>query len=208
MTQVKRRGRPPTHSREDMLSVCRSVAAERGWDALRFADVAAASGVPVSSLQHHFGTRDAMVREAVAAGVREELQRVASAASGIADPWLRLRRMLRMVIASDDSDRREGWRLWVEHWHSALRDGSLLADTEAIQDEWLDLFAAVVRDGRRSGAFRPVAADRDVAVELLALVDGLGIPLLLHRRSLSTAKAQRLVTLAAQRLVRPVAGVA
>lgn len=203
MAEVKRRGRPSTHSRDELLDVTRSVAAVRGYDATRLSDVADASGVPVSSLQHYFGSRDAMLREAVSAGVRDELARVQVATASVKDPWQRMRRMLRMAISSDDSDRREGWLVWIEHWHSALRDPSLVPDTVEVHHAWQAMFADVVRDGVERGVFHPVDPVDDVATELVALIDGLGIPLLLHRGDLSTRHAQRLVTRAAQRLLLP-----
>ena len=203
MDEVKRRGRPSTHSRADLLHVTRAVAAERGYDATRLSDVAKASGVPVSSLQHYFGTRDAMVREAVSAGVREELARVREATQATKDPWQRLQRMLRMAISSDDSDRREGWLVWIEHWRGALRDPELLTDSAVVQKEWRALFADVVQEGVDQGLFHPVDSVDDVTTELIALVDGLGIPLLLQRGDLGVRRAQRLVTRAAQRLLLP-----
>lgn len=185
------------------MHATRSVAAERGYHATRLSDVAEASGVPVSSLQHHFGSRDAMVREAVNAGVREELSRVREATDTIADPWERLQRILRMAISSDDTDRREGWLVWIEHWHSALRDPSLLSDTVEAQRQWSDLFKQVIDDGVEVGVFHPVDSSKDIATELIALIDGLGIPLLLRRGDVSIRRAQRLVTRAAQRLLLP-----
>jgi AcrR family transcriptional regulator len=203
MDEVKRRGRPNVHSRDDLLQVTRAVAAERGYDATRLSDVADASGVPVSSLQHHFGTRDAMVREAVTAGVRDELARVRRSTSSIHDPWRRLQRMLRLAISSDDSDRREGWLVWIEHWRGALRDRDLLADSAVIQREWRAMFADVIQDGVDQGVFHPIDSIDDVTTELIALIDGLGIPLLLRRGDVSVPRARRLVTRAAQRLLLP-----
>lgn len=203
MPEVKRRGRPSTHSRDELLDVARSVAAVRGYHATRLSDVADASGVPVSSLQHYFGSRDAMLREAVAGGVREEMARVQAATASIKDPWQRLRRMLRMAISSDDSDRREGWLVWIEHWHSALRDASLVPDTVEVHRAWHAMFADVVDDGVARGVFHPVDPVDDVVTELVALVDGLGIPLLLQRGDLTIRRAQRLVTRAAERLLLP-----
>jgi len=194
------------HSRDELLSVARSVAAVRGYHATRLSDVAEASGVPVSSLQHHFGSRDAMLREAVSAGVRDELARMREATASIADPWQRLRRMLRMAISSDDSDRREGWLVWIEHWHSALRDRSLLPDTVEVHQQWHAMFAEAIADGVAAGVFHPTDPVDDVATELIALVDGLGIPLLLQRGDLGTRRAQRLVTRSAQRLLLPTPG--
>jgi len=183
--------------------VTRTVAAERGYDGTRLTDVAEASGVPVSSLQHYFGTRDAMVREAVTAGVRDELARVQRATRSIQDPWRRLQRMLRLAISSEDSDRRQGWLVWIEHWRGALRDPELLADSALVQREWRAMFAAVVQDGVDQGVFHPVDSTDDITTELIALIDGLGIPLLLRRGDVTVVRARRLVTRAAQRLLLP-----
>ena len=50
MQTARRKGRPQAHDRDQLLYAARTVAVERGFDSLRFSDVADATGVPVSSL--------------------------------------------------------------------------------------------------------------------------------------------------------------
>ena len=131
MTDVKRKGRPPEHDRVELLRAARAVAAERGFDALRFTDVSEATGVPVSSLQYAFGTREALVREVLRAGVADELGRLRTQINSESDPWRRVERFIRSGISIDDQRRREGWMLWMEYWRAALRDEELREESGA-----------------------------------------------------------------------------
>ena len=74
-------------------AACR-VIADRGADATRFADVAAESGVPVSTLQYYFGSREDLLVAAFRHASSTEIAALEAEVAGIDDPWEQLERIL------------------------------------------------------------------------------------------------------------------
>lgn len=206
MTDVKRRGRPVAHDREALLHAARAVAVERGFDALRFADVSEATGVPISSLQYAFGTRDALVREVLRAGVAEEVARLRTAIDREIDPWRRIERFIRLGISIDDGRRREGWLLWIEYWRAASRDPDLRAESSEVSRGWRALLRRAVEDGVLTGQFEISGSAEEVAASLVALVDGLSLQVEVGDRRMRSARATRAATHSARRILGVEAG--
>jgi AcrR family transcriptional regulator len=203
METARRRGRPSTRSRDELLAATLTVAAARGYDGLRFSDVAEATDVPISSLQYYFGSRDALVREAVSQGVRAEVARCREEIEQIADPWRRMEAFIAWGIDLDDDTRREGWLIWTEYWRAALRDPALLADAADLATQWRDIIESIVRAGIASGDFQVDGRVDDAIAEILALVDGLGVQLMVGDHALSAGRAVEIATAAARRVLRP-----
>lgn len=201
MSDVKRKGRPPAHDRDDLLLRARAVAVERGFDALRFTDVAQATGVPVSSLQYTFGTRDALVREVLRTGVADELARLRVAVEGERDPWMRIETFIRLGISINDDRRREGWLLWMEYWRAASRDEELRAESAGIARGWRLLVRRAVDEGVTAGDFMIDGSAEDVAASLVALVDGLSLQVELGDRRMRSARATRAAMRSARRIL-------
>ena len=201
MIDVKRKGRPPEHDRAQLLRAARAVAAERGFDALRFTDVSAATGVPVSSLQYAFGTREALVREVLRAGVADELNRLRREIDHESDPWRRIERFIRMGISIDDQRRREGWLLWMEYWRAALRDQELREESGATTRGWRTLLTRAVDDGVNAGRFSIANTAEDAAASLVALVDGMSLQVLVGDDRMTSARAIRAAIRSAKRIL-------
>ncbi|MGV9306731.1 TetR/AcrR family transcriptional regulator [Nonomuraea sp. NPDC003727] len=163
-------GRRAGRRRQDVLEGAARVIAERGAEATRFADVAEASGVPISTLQYYFGNREDLLVAAFRHAAATDLETARQGLRG--SPWERLLHIARHVAGDEGG----GWRVWVESWRWALRDaewrGEFLRDYEA----WRGLLAEVIADGAADGSF--AAGDDPVllASQVLALLDGLGMP--------------------------------
>lgn len=201
MTDVKRKGRPLAHDRGELLRHAKAVAVERGFDALRFTDVADATGVPVSSLQYAFGTRDELVREVLRAGVAEELQRMATAVERELDPWKRIEKFIRLGISIDDDRRREGWLLWIEYWRAASRDPDLREESADVSRQWRRLVRRAVDDGVTIGRFHIHGTSEDAAASLVALVDGMSLQVEVGDDRMRSARATRAAMHAARRIL-------
>ncbi len=201
MSEVKRKGRPPAHDRDELLRLTRAVAVERGFDALRFTDVSEATGVPVSSLQYAFGTRDALVRDVLRAGVAEELARLRSAIDRELDPWTRIETFIRLGISIDDDRRREGWLLWMEYWRAASRDADLREESARVARGWRLLVRRAVEDGVTTGDFVIDGTTEETAASLVALVDGLSLQVEVGDDRMRSARATRAAMRAARRIL-------
>jgi AcrR family transcriptional regulator len=73
-----------------VLEAAGRVIAERGADATRFADVAAESGVPVSTLQYYFGSREDLLVAAFRHASGTEIAALEADLPGLDDPWQQL----------------------------------------------------------------------------------------------------------------------
>ena len=174
-------GRRAGRRKTAVLEAACRVIADRGADATRFADVAAESGVPVSTLQYYFGSREDLLVAAFRHASATEISALEADIATLTDPWDQLERIISRALAGYQPDAAEAsgaGRLWIESWHFGIRDPEMRADALRDYDAWRRLVADAIRRGVEQGTFGPVQADR-VAVLTIAMVDGMGIPLAL-----------------------------
>ena len=179
--QTTRRGGPRRAGRRKVavLEAAGRVIAERGADATRFADVAAASAVPISTLQYYFGSREDLLVAAFRHASGAEITALEADLAALADPWEQLACIATRALASYQAGTSQSGKLWIESWHFGLRDTEMRADTLRDYAAWRRLVADTVRAGITSGRFRTQRTPEQVSVLALALLDGVGIPLAL-----------------------------
>jgi AcrR family transcriptional regulator len=183
-------------------AACR-VIADRGADATRFADVAAESGVPVSTLQYYFGSREDLLVAAFRHASSAEIAALEAGIAAIGDPWGQLERIIATSLSGYQPDAPEGGRLWIESWHFGIRDAEMRADALRDNTAWRRLVAQVVRRGIELGTFNDRYDPDKIAVLTIAATDGMGIPLSLADPELSPAGAAQDVMAALRVLLRP-----
>jgi len=183
-------------------AACR-VIAERGADATRFVDVAAESGVPVSTLQYYFGSREDLLVAAFRHASSAEIAALEADVAAIADPWEQLERIIATSLTGYEPGAPEGGRLWIESWHFGIRDAEMRADALRDNTAWRGLVAQVVRRGIELGAFGTAYDPDKVAVLTIAAADGLGIPLSLADPDITPAGAVQDVMAVLRALLRP-----
>ena len=106
-------------------------------------------------------------------------------------------RLARVIEAYLPSSRRDpSWLLWIDVWGEALRDANLRRISEELDNAWVELVAEVIADGVAIGAFRcddPMSS----AWRLCALLDGLGLQVVLHHGTMTRAQMHKHVHQAA-----------
>lgn len=148
--------------------------AHGGLEAVTFRRVAEAAGVSVGRIQHHFGTREELVRASCAAMIDG-----AEAAYDAlpADPLQRLRFVV-MHAVPDTRAARVGTSVWFSYLAKSADDpqiGRLLAETKrGTEDE----VARLLGRAAAQGSVRPVPEPELTARRLLALADGLTLRVL------------------------------
>jgi AcrR family transcriptional regulator len=165
-----------------VLEAAGRVIAERGADATRFADVAAESGVPVSTLQYYFGSREDLLVAAFRHASGTEIAALEADLAGLDDPWQQLAHVVTSALhgyQAGAAGAAGSGRLWIESWHFGIRDAEMRADALRDYGAWRGLVADVVRRGTEEGTFAPRLSPEQIAVLTIALVDGVGIPLAL-----------------------------
>ena len=194
MTQVEpaaRRGsvRRAGRRKVAVLEAAGRVIAERGADATRFADVAAESGVPVSTLQYYFGSREDLLVAAFRHASSTQVAVLEAELAALADPWDRLTRVITRALSDYQPPGPQSGRLWIESWHFGIRDAEMRADALRDYAAWRRVVADAVRAGTELGRFRPRLAPGRIAALTIAMADGLGIPLALGDPEVSFAGA-------------------
>ncbi|MFD0638373.1 TetR/AcrR family transcriptional regulator [Catenulispora yoronensis] len=164
--------------------------ADRGADATRFQDVAAASGVPVSSLQYYFGSREDLLLAAFRHASETEIAALQAHLGTTADPWQRLTRIADAALRDFPAFGNGSGRLWIEAWRFALRDAELRVDVLADYTAWRTLIAEAVRTGIAAGHFTTAESPDRVATLFLSLLDGLGMPLSLADPAITVDEAR------------------
>lgn len=170
-----RRGRRSGRAKSDILEAASLVVAERGADATRFADVSRATGVPVSTLQYYFGNREDLLLAIFRHVCEREAAAMIEAVRSSDDPWRQLVELVRVGVA-DGERTTETWRSWVELWRAGLRDDEVREEVHAIYRAWRELIHDVVVTGVAGGRFAGATDARAVSFQLLALIDGIGVP--------------------------------
>ncbi|MEU8242876.1 TetR/AcrR family transcriptional regulator [Actinoplanes missouriensis] len=182
--------------RAEVLDAAGEVVAARGADATRFSDVTAATGVGVSTLQYYFGTREDMLVAVFRHAAQRDFDLVRERLAPLTDPRERLLAIATHLTGAVGSD--TTWRLWVESWRWASRDPGVRADVLADYRGWHELIAAEVE---AAGGEDPMTTARLI----LALIDGLALPVVLGDPELTRAAAQRLLAGGLTRLLGPTA---
>jgi AcrR family transcriptional regulator len=178
----------PDLRRRQILEATHRVTLARGLHDLRVGDVAVELDVSTGLIHYHFATKDELIEamldemaEREIAGVRRSLQRLMT-------PEERLARVIEQYLPSSRRD--PSWLLWIDVWGEALRDANLRRISEELDNAWVELVAEVIAEGVASGAFRcadPVAS----AWRLCALLDGLGLQVVLHHGTMTRAQMHK-----------------
>jgi AcrR family transcriptional regulator len=207
-------GRRAGRRKTAVLEAACRVIADRGADATRFADVAAESGVPVSTLQYYFGSREDLLVAAFRHASGAEIAALEADVATMSDPWDQLERIISRALTgyqpeapgalgpSGSFGSFGAGRLWIESWHFGIRDPEMRADTLRDYNAWRRLVADAVRRGVEQGRFGSVQPEK-VAVLAIALVDGMGIPLALGDPAITGPGAVQDVLAALRELLRP-----
>jgi AcrR family transcriptional regulator len=200
---TRRAGRDKT----EVLDAAAQVIGRRGAEATRFTDVAQASGVPISTLQYYFGSREDLLVAAFRHASETELAGLAADLDTIARPTARLTRIVDAVLDGYRPAAGQG-PLWIEAWRFALRDQEMRADVRRDNLAWRHLVRDTVRavlaeraDPQPQDETRSATAAARAAVLIIALLDGLGLPLALDDPDIDHTEARAAALAAITRIL-------
>jgi AcrR family transcriptional regulator len=187
----ERDGAAERSARDRILHAACELIAERGIGGARIAQIAKAAGVSTALVHYHFRTREVLLAETLdyafdlASAVRlrpaGENSTGDSAAKRLAD-------VVEQSLPTTDPGRRE-WKLWAELWLGAARDPSLRPIAAQMYARYRTWIAAAVAEGVAAGEF--VSVDPAKTADLaMALIDGLGLRVLLGDPSMPLDRAR------------------
>jgi AcrR family transcriptional regulator len=184
--------RPPPEAvlvrREQILRAARSAIATKGAESVRLIDIAQVAGVSIGALQHHFGSRDALVHDAYRLQAAEVLAAATALADDTIDPWDGLVAIFDYLSANDDSDGEP----WIELSASAVRIPALQEIVDEVNARWTELVTDILDRGIEQGSFQPTLGRDDLLEAILVLFDGMEVAIS-NRRAEPRAMAARLI---------------
>ncbi|UVI37717.1 TetR family transcriptional regulator C-terminal domain-containing protein [Brevibacterium spongiae] len=159
-----------------MVEAAWTLFGRHGFDAVRIADIAEASGVSTPSVHYYFANKAELFDAALDYSVKLAFDRQIAWLDGIADPAQRLERLLELQSPLGRTERGE-WSIWLQTWTRLALEDATLADYPRSYKRWSQTVQTTIEDGQHAGRFRPGDA-RAMADELTSLLDGLGIKVL------------------------------
>jgi AcrR family transcriptional regulator len=176
--------------REQLLDAAIALVAAKGYDATTVRDIAAAVAVAPGTVLYYFQGRDDLMQAALVEAARRFGARLDDALAEAGGPAEAI--AIHAVVATPRTDAEHAAQaLWIEFWRQALRNEELRALHERLYDSWRARIAATVREGVAGGVFRRDVAPEDWARRFVALLDGLGLHVVLHPGSVTADVMER-----------------
>ncbi|MCU1427582.1 MAG: putative transcriptional regulator, TetR family [Actinomycetia bacterium] len=167
--------------RNEILEAARAVVLERGLANTRVADVADALNVSTGLIHYHFASKDELFAETLRHAAATDIHRLEKSVASSADPVERLDRVLREYLPSPRGD--QTWQLWIDTWSAGLRNSVLRDISEELDEAWVRVLQGVIEAGVDAGAFT-CPDPRASAWRLSSLLDGLGLQVVVHRKTM------------------------
>jgi AcrR family transcriptional regulator len=159
--------------RVDILEATERLVAVHGFSKVRLRDISHDTGLSIGALQHHFDTRDKLLREAFLWSAERRIEGWRRRLVPGDDPWQKLQSLL--VGAFEVDDFRSYSAIWAEYSTAAFRDEEVREVMAHLYEQWREPILAVVRAGVEAGVFVPACGAATAVNVLLAEIDGLEI---------------------------------
>ncbi|VXB08733.1 TetR/AcrR family transcriptional regulator [Aeromicrobium sp. 9AM] len=172
---VRRSRRAGGERRAYVLDHAIAVVAERGLAATRYADVAEASGIAVSTLQGYFGSREDMLIEAFERATVVVVDAMNELASQCDGSWQQLVAMVDQGLSTPAPT----WRMLMEFWTAAVHDAELQEHAAALAKQYREPYVKAVQLGTERGAFSPRFEVQVIVESLVSSIVGLLYPVVL-----------------------------
>ena len=168
-----------------------AVISRDGLEGLTMRQVAKEAGFTTGALTHYFQSKDELLIAASEAGadiVRPEMDSAATGASARAA----LRDLLYTVLPTSAAMKGQ-WRFWVAFWERAAHSPPVQRLMRERYFEYTNRVATVIRRSQEQGETpREIDAER-VAREIIALIDGIGVQVMIGSRKFTPAVQREFV---------------
>jgi AcrR family transcriptional regulator len=168
-----------------------AVIARDGLEGLTMRVVAKEAGFTTGALTHYFQSKDELLIAASEAGadvVRPEMDDAATGASARAA----LRDLLYTVLPTSPAMKAQ-WRFWMAFWERAAHSPQVQRVMRERYFEYTNRVATVIRRSQEQGETpRGVDAEK-VAREIIALIDGIGVQVMIGSRRFTNAVQRQYV---------------
>jgi AcrR family transcriptional regulator len=166
--------------RRQLVSIAMDLIAAKGFEGLRFQEVAEAAGINNATLAYHFANKEALIT-GVMSSMAEELSKTPDRPPN--GPQNALDE-LRLEFSSMVELLRNRPRLFLvitELSMRAMRDPTMGTLVDTLDGYWRQHLSEVIRLGKSEGVFRPDIDVDSMAVALMAQMKGIGFHALVGR---------------------------
>lgn len=160
-----------------ILDAAAQLIAERGYHAVRIADIARAVGSSSGAVHYYFPGKDDVLTLALQHGVNRAFDRQSEELRKIDSAHQRLLRLIDMQLPKLGQVRDE-WTIWMQYWAEATIRPELRPAHNEFYARWRETVVRIVERGQRQGEFRADADPELTALQLTALTDGVAIQVL------------------------------
>jgi len=177
---------------ERLLDAAERAVSRRGFCATRLADIAEEAGVSASLIMYYLGSHeDALVRAMLHANQRASAELGRHPIAGGGSALERLKTFVERVLP-DEGSQLDEYLLELDLLAHARQHPDFVAAWDEHQGRWIDNLASIIRDGvaddvMRCGDIEP----RELAQQVLALVDGYGYQLAIGSALVTRASMRR-----------------
>lgn len=172
--------------REIFAAAALRVIMREGVAGLTVRAVAAEAGFTTGALTHYFHSKDQLLIEASelsARLVRERMERAERTRPALDA----IRRVVALALPLT-LETRGYWRIWLAYWERSSYDDEVARVMRLRYDEWRGRLQRLVLRAQAEAAVAPEIDARDAAEALIALVDGIGVQVVLGVSRISAAR--------------------
>lgn len=162
--------------RRDIVETAWTLIAGRGYAAVRIADIAAACGTSSAAVHYYFPSKQEIFEEALRYSVKLAFDRQVAVLHAIGDPVERLKKLIDLQTPAERIVKSE-WSIWLQTWADVAVGAGAQENHRQGYSRWLQTVRDTIAAGQESGQIVDAPVDR-LALELTALMDGLGIKVL------------------------------
>jgi AcrR family transcriptional regulator len=168
---------PWDQRRGEILAAAWRLIAQRGYHAVRIADIAQVCGTSSAAVHYYFPGKQDVLNEALRYSVEQAFARQSAVLRGIEDGRERLLRLIDMQLPRPGRLRDE-WSIWLQFWAEAALRPELRPAHNQFYARWRETVVRIIARGQRQGVFRDDIDAEQAALRFTALTDGAAIQVL------------------------------
>jgi len=177
--------------REIFAAAALRVIMREGEAGLTVRSVATEAGFTTGALTHYFRSKDQLLIEASelsARLVRDQMERAGRVVPA--------REAIRKVVALAlplTAETRGYWRIWLAYWERSSYDDDVARVMRLRYDEWRGRLETLLVRAKAEGNLAAAVNLREAAESLIALVDGIGVQVVLGVSRISAARQRAML---------------
>lgn len=172
--------------REIFAAAALRVIMRDGMAGLTVRAVAAEAGFTTGALTHYFHSKDQLLIEASELSARLVRERMERAERTV--PALEAVRKVVAFALPLTAEARGYWRIWLGYWERSSYDDDVSRIMRLRYEEWRGRLERLLRRAQAEGDVASAVDARESAEALIALVDGLGVQVVLGVSRISAAR--------------------